>query len=637
MTALTVKPAELALEEGKPYSTQFGDIYATRSGAYGQACAVFLSEGEIATRWAGKQTFTILENGFGLGTNFLATLKSWREDPQKSERLEYVALECFPVTAYQVWEFCAPEVKDLASELSEKWPPCLPGFHVLGFDEGRVRLTLIFGDSRELSKKLLLSYDALFLDGFGPDKNPQMWEGALLRNLARYAKEGATVTTWCTKGDVRRALAQAGFELQKKQGFGKKRERLFGTMMAKRTKHTVRKIRDVIVIGAGLAGANVAYSLTKKGVSVRIVDAGIVPGAAASALSWAILHPHYSRDDNPLSKLSREGFLRTRSRLLEIENITGQTLFEQLGCLQMAHDDSIYEDWQRASQLQLPFVLPKDYAELLDKKEASERTGLTLARGGYFFPMAGMVRAGAFCRALVQASGVPYRGNTEVQKLIRSGDKWQLIGTFGEVVDEASDVVICAAMGSESLLGANTLGLEPLPGRITLLRDTDLNELKCPVSGEGYVAHMSDGYSAVGATYELERTGPWTERRAHEDNLDKLETLGLKAPEVVVTGGYYGVRASASGRMPILGKAYNEDRLKSAFYSKADMQKKSLWEEEGLWILTGLGSRGASFSVLCADILAALMTGNPVPADSGLLKTMEPARNLLRLFKAAKL
>ena len=89
--------------------------------------------------------------------------------------------------------------------------------------------------------------------------------------------------------------------------------------------------------------------------------------------------------------------------------------------------------------------------------------------------------------------------------------------------------------------------------------------------------------------------------------------------------------------MPILGKAYNEDRLKSAFYSKADMQKKSLWEEEGLWILTGLGSRGASFSVLCADILAALMTASSVPADSGLLKTMEPARNLLRLIKAAKL
>ena len=67
------------------------------------------------------------------------------------------------------------------------------------------------------------------------------------------------------------------------------------------------------------------------------------------------------------------------------------------------------------------------------------------------------------------------------------------------------------------------------------------------------------------------------------------------------------------------------------------MQKKSLWEEEGLWILTGLGSRGASFSVLCADILAALMTASSVPADSGLLKTMEPARNLLRLIKAAKL
>ena len=80
MTALTVKPAELALEQGKPYSTQFGDIYATRSGAYGQACAVFLSEGEIASRWTGKQTFTILENGILIKASGL-NMSRWSVSP----------------------------------------------------------------------------------------------------------------------------------------------------------------------------------------------------------------------------------------------------------------------------------------------------------------------------------------------------------------------------------------------------------------------------------------------------------------------------------------------------------------------------------------------------------------------------
>ena len=201
MSAEIVRPAVIELNDGKPYSPKFEDIYATRSGAYGQACSVFLSEGEIARRWKYKKTFTVLENGFGLGTNFLATLKAWREDPFRSDRLEYVALECFPVSAAQIEEYSAEELRSEAKELAAQWPVCIPGYHTLSFDNGRVRLILIFGDSQVLANKLSLQYDALYLDGFGPEKNPQMWNSSLLRALSRYAKEGATVTTWCTKGD----------------------------------------------------------------------------------------------------------------------------------------------------------------------------------------------------------------------------------------------------------------------------------------------------------------------------------------------------------------------------------------------------------------------------------------------------
>ena len=636
MSANQVRPAVIEMSDGKPYSPEFEDIYATRSGAYGQACTVFLSEGEVARRWQGKERFTVLENGFGLGTNFLATLQAWRNDPKRSAHLEYVALECFPVSRSQIEQYAAEELADEAKELASHWPVCIPGYHTLTFDGGRVRLILIFGDSQTLANKLSLQYDTLFLDGFGPQKNPRMWEAGLLRSLSRYAKEGAVVTTWCTKGDVRRALIGAGFEIEKKKGFGKKRERLFGTMKARRTKHNHRAIEDVIVIGGGLAGANVAYSLCMQGPQVRVIDQAPVPGGAASALSWGILHPHFTRDDSPLSKLSREGFLLARSRLRELEEKTGEHLFEPLGCLQMAHSDEIYAQWQSAVSQDQPFAFPVDYGTLLQKEEASSKAGLSLKRGGWFFPMAGMARSGAFCRALIKASGASYRGNTQVVALKKQGEYWQLIGEFGEVIDEATDVVVCAAFASEALLGT-ALGLEALPGRITLLRDTDLTELKCPVSGEGYIAHMSDGYCGVGATYELERTGPWTETKAHENNLEKLDSLLAKPMPVVVTGAYCGVRAAGPGRLPVLGASIDEEKWLSVCRTHKEYpQDGSLWDQEGLWMLAGLGSRGLSMSALCADMLTSLMLGVTLPADPALLKTLAPSRYLRRQWMNGK-
>ena len=197
--------------------------------------------------------------------------------------------------------------------------------------------------------------------------------------------------------------------------------------------------------------------------------------------------------------------------------------------------------------------------------------------------------------------------------------------------------MVCAAFASEALLGS-ALGLEALPGRITLLRDTDLTELKCPVSGEGYIAHMSDGYCGVGATYELERTGPWTETKAHENNLEKLDSLLTKSVPVVVTGAYCGVRAAGPGRLPVLGASIDEEKWLSVCRSHKEYpQDSSLWDQEGLWVLAGLGSRGLSTSALCADMLTSLMLGVALPADPALLKTLAPSRYLRRQWMSGKI
>jgi tRNA 5-methylaminomethyl-2-thiouridine biosynthesis bifunctional protein len=84
-------PARLAFQEGTPYSEAYGDVYHSVSGGPAQAAHVFLEGNSLPARWAGRERFVILETGFGLGLNFLATWQAWRRDPQRCARLHYEA------------------------------------------------------------------------------------------------------------------------------------------------------------------------------------------------------------------------------------------------------------------------------------------------------------------------------------------------------------------------------------------------------------------------------------------------------------------------------------------------------------------------------------------------------------------
>ena len=102
------------------------------------------------------------------------------------------------------------------------------GLHRLEFDGGDVVLTLAFGDARDLLPQLVLGADAIFLDGFAPDRNPEMWEPALLKAIARCARPDAVLATYTTATSVRAALAAAGFDLHDGRVTRSKREMLCG-------------------------------------------------------------------------------------------------------------------------------------------------------------------------------------------------------------------------------------------------------------------------------------------------------------------------------------------------------------------------------------------------------------------------
>jgi tRNA U34 5-methylaminomethyl-2-thiouridine-forming methyltransferase MnmC len=215
-------------DAGTPYSPEYGDIYHSAESGPGQARHVFLGGNDLPARWAGARAFTILETGFGLGLNFLATRQAWRDDPARPQRLHFVSVEKHPFAREGLAELHRRygELASLSAELQAAWPLPLPGLHRLHFEGGRVTLTLALGDVADVLPKLALAADAFFLDGFAPDRNAEMWASQVIRALARLARPGATLATYTTARAVRDAVAAAGFVPELRPGFGRKRQLL---------------------------------------------------------------------------------------------------------------------------------------------------------------------------------------------------------------------------------------------------------------------------------------------------------------------------------------------------------------------------------------------------------------------------
>jgi len=228
---MPLEPAHLTLTaDGTPLCAAYGDIYHAAAGGHAQARHVFIAGNGLPARWRGRDGFTLLETGFGLGLNFLATWLAWRDDPLPCRTLHFISLEKHPLAesdlalAQAAW----PELEPLAAELRGLWPALVAGTHRLEFEGGRLILTLIFADAVDVLPTLDARVDAFYLDGFSPAKNPELWSAALCRSLARLAVPGATLATWSVAGSVRRSLAAARFAVEKRRGFANKRQMLVG-------------------------------------------------------------------------------------------------------------------------------------------------------------------------------------------------------------------------------------------------------------------------------------------------------------------------------------------------------------------------------------------------------------------------
>ncbi|AOG21878.1 tRNA U-34 5-methylaminomethyl-2-thiouridine biosynthesis protein MnmC [Acidovorax sp. RAC01] len=649
------------LPDGTPYSPRFGDRYHSENGGLEQASGVFLQGCGLPGAWAGQRQWRILETGFGFGLNFLVTWAAWRADPQRCGLLHFVSTEAWPVSADDLRRAHAahPHLADLAHALHQQWWGLLPGVHRLRFDEGRVLLTLYVGDTQAMLRQQAPTVDAVYLDGFSPQRNPDIWDEHTLKAVARCCRRGTRLATWTIARAVRDTLTQCGFEVQRVPGVPPKRDNLHAVYAPRWEPRTARgaAVPDVpvapgrcIVIGGGIAGAASAASLARRGWQVQVLDAAPAPAAGASALPAGVFAPHVSPDDSVLSRLSRSG---VRTTLQQAGWVLAEgTDWSACGVLEHRTDGTpgLPATWSAGSAgAQWSMAAPP---------ASLDAAGLPTHTVACWHTRAGWIRPARMVQALLAQPGIAWRGGCAVAQLRRvqptaasaaedDGGVWQVLDAAGHVLAEASHVVIAAGAGS-SLLLEHRWPLQPVRGQVSWGLHDGTSPASAvapfPVNGHGnlvpaFPADWTGGPAApasapmawvMGSTFERDvdalPPSPAEQQAAHTANLAKLHTLLPQAaarlgdafaaaqqpladdnalPSAVRSWG--AIRCTSPDRLPIAGPV--------------DTQALP-----GLWACTAMGARGLTLALLCGELLAARLHGEPLPLDVRLARALGTER-----------
>lgn len=624
--ALSPRPPEPVVvwdAQGNPRSSRYGDIYRSQGldglGGLDQSRHVFLQGCGLVgpqAQWLGHPHWTVLETGFGLGLNFLATWAAWRADPQRPRRLHFMSVEAHPVSADDLLRSAAPwpELVPLAHALAQQWWGLVEGVHRLRLDDGQVMLTLGIGNAVDCLPRLSGLADSVFLDGFSPDVNPELWSPQVMSLVADHCHTGTRLSTWCVSRTVRETLQAAGFDVERVPGLPPKRHALMARWhhLGER-QHQTGAVRCA-VIGAGLAGSGVARALAERGWSVDVFEAGPTACAGASGLPAGLCAPHVSQDDSWLSRLTRAGVRATSAqaqRLLQAGIDYGATGVLERRLPRKARKARLPEDWPHEG------LAWSRLATELECQQTFANTALLPDEPLPLWHPSGLwLKPARLVQAQLDHPGIQLQLSTSVQGVqpVNGSHPWQLV-LDNHTVGPFDHVVVCAGPGSRALLASvlppdRVPTLTPVRGQLTWGEvDADLLSVlpASPVNGDGsFLGRVPDGDRLLwmaGSTFDRQRHTPELDDLDHRENLNRLQGLlphiAERLKPHLLAGhlqAWASVRCTTPDRLPRVGSPL-PDAL------------------PGLHVLTGLGARGLSLSVLCAEWLAAHLCQEPAPLE----------------------
>ena len=203
------------------FSDKIGETFHSIKGALSESEHIFIKNG---LAHCNKANINVLEIGFGTGLNALCSL-SWAINNNK--KIFFSTIELFPLKEeiYSKLNYC-----DTIGYKAE-----FRAIHQIEWDKAteinqHFSIQKLKQDFHTITE--LPDFDVCFFDAFSPERQPEMWTEERFYLLYKSARKGAILTTYCSKGEVRRRMQRAGFCVERLEGpIGGKREILRATKL----------------------------------------------------------------------------------------------------------------------------------------------------------------------------------------------------------------------------------------------------------------------------------------------------------------------------------------------------------------------------------------------------------------------
>lgn len=393
---------------------------------------------------------------------------------------------------------------------------------------------------------------------------------------------------------------------------------------AKYTNNNLSK--KVIIIGGGLSGASTAYSLARRGYNVTLYEKNNAPAQEASGNEQGILYGSFSGNYTPVIELSFSGYRYTNFLVTSLLKLNEE--YQPCGLIQLAHNPRHLKQQESI----LKSNLPDEFCYAVDQTQMSQIANTAVVcNSGLFFPYGLWMSPQHLVQKMITHPKIQIKLNQHIADIVQNADdSWCLKDETNNIIDTASNIVLCNAHAVTQFTDLKHLTLRKIRGQTSVIDTT--SPLKTVICGNGYITPNKHNQYTIGASFKFSAN---TEIKI-EEHLENINNLKQTLPNILNNvdnqkiRGKVGFRTSTTDYLPLVGPIANYAKFNQVYQNLR--KDANFWIEtpcpylKGLFINAAHGAKGILTTPICGEIIADYIDNTPIAASESLRQALHPNR-----------
>ena len=390
--------------------------------------------------------------------------------------------------------------------------------------------------------------------------------------------------------------------------------------------------KKATVIGAGIAGLSVAYSLVKRGWNVTLLDEKKSIASGASANPAAIIYPRISVNNDVDTEFYTTAYCHTLYVLKLLQSKFKQKFWFDDGLLQKM-DEARFLKIINNTGFNKEFVSKHSFSVQQDELSAKGKKAVFVN-----YPSAGVVLPKILCGVLVEECGNRLNiVHAEVDDIKFKNNSWQCLS--GDSIVSETEVLVIANGSKINACGLDiNFPVESIRGQVVELNNSKKFNIKSTINSDVYITPKINKQHYLGATYSRDNRSIEIDDNDNKVLLKSFDEINHGVFDMSsINGAWVGFRAMSKDRAAIVGAVPDQQHYRQEYADIRDGKINKYYSPasylNGLYVTAAHGSRGFTSSFLSAELIASQIEGEPAPVSKAVLDYLQPSRFIVNDLK----